>query len=74
MPYSFKEETGHERPKDKNTNKNKKYKLRDNTYRLSPHPQPDMNQPPPTYLVPPSFIIRMQWTQNSWYRSDNQRI
>ena len=27
----------------------KKYKLRDNTHPLSPHPHPDMNQPPPTY-------------------------
>ena len=35
MLYSLKEEAGHERPKDKTTNKKKKYKLRDNTHPLS---------------------------------------
>ena len=74
MLYSLKEETGHERPKDKSTNKNKKYKLRDNTHCLSPHPRPEMNQPPLTFPVPPSFIITIQWRQTSWYRSENQRI
>ena len=28
-----------------------------------PHPHPDINQPPPTYPIPPSFIITMQWTE-----------
>ena len=39
MLYSLKKEAGHERPKDKSTNKNK---LRDNTHPLSPHPNPDI--------------------------------
>ena len=60
MLYSLKEEAGHERPKDKSTNENKKYKLRDNTNPLSPHPHPDMNQPPPTYPIYLSFIITIQ--------------
>ena len=47
MLYSFKKETGDKRPKDKSTNKNKKYKVRDNTHCLSPYPYPDINQPPP---------------------------
>ena len=66
MLYSFKEKTGHEKPNDKSTNKNKKYKLRDNTHPLSPHPHPDKNQPPTTYPIAPSFIITIDWTQNSW--------
>ena len=55
MLYSLKKETGHERPKDKSTNKSKqtKNKQRDSTHPLSPHPNPDMNQPPPTYPIPP---------------------
>ena len=62
MLYSFKKETGDKRPKDKSTNKNKKYKVRDNTHCLSPYPYPDINQPPPpppTYPIPPSFTITM---------------
>ena len=51
MLYSLKKQTGHERPKDKSTNKIKK--LWDNTHPLSPHPYHDMNQPPPTYPVHP---------------------
>ena len=49
MLYSLKKETGHETPKEKSTNKNKqtKDKLTDNTHPLSPHRNPDMNQPPP---------------------------
>ena len=64
MLYSLKKEIGHERPKDKSTNKK--------TMRKYPHP--DMNQTPPTYPIahpptpPPSFIITIQWTQNSWYK------
>ena len=66
MYYSLKEETAHERPKDKGTNENKKkYKLRDYSHPLFPHPDPDINQPPPTYPIPPSFIIIIQWIQNS---------
>ena len=30
----------------------KKYKLRDNTHLLYPHPHADINQPPPTYPIP----------------------
>ena len=59
MLYSLKEETGHEEPKDKSTNK-KTNKLRDNNHPLSPHQHRDMNQPPPTYPIPPSFIITIQ--------------
>ena len=40
-----------------------KEKIWDNTLPLSCHPHPDMNQPPPTYSIPPSFIITIQWTQ-----------
>ena len=48
MLHSLKKETGHERPKDKSTNKKttttkKKNKLWDNTHPLSPHPHPDSN-------------------------------
>ena len=32
---------------------NTKNKLRDNTNPLSPHPNSDMKQPPPTYPIPP---------------------
>ena len=53
MLYSLKKETGHERSKDKSTNKNKKNKLKDNTHPLSPHPNPDMKQPLPTYPIAP---------------------
>ena len=49
MLYSLKKEKGHERQKDKSTN-NKK--LGDKTHPLSPHPHPDMNQPPHTYPIP----------------------
>ena len=49
MLYSLRKEAGHDRPKEKNTNKNK---LRDNTQPLSPQPNPDMKQPPPTYPIP----------------------
>ena len=33
-----------------------------------PNPHPDMNEPPLTYPIPPSFIGAIQWTQNSWYK------
>ena len=56
MLYSLKEGTGHERPKDKSTNKNKKHKLRHNTHPLSPHPHPDINQLPPPHLSHPPII------------------
>ena len=56
MLYYLKKEIGHDRRKDKSTNK----KLRDNTHPLPPHRHPDMNQPPPTYPIPPSFIITIQ--------------
>ena len=64
MLYYLKKEIGHDRRKDKSTNK----KLRDNTHPLPPRRHPDMNQPPPTYPIPPSFVITIQWTQNSWYK------
>ena len=38
---------------------------------LPTHTHPDMNQPHPTYPIPPSLIITIQWTQNSWYKWDN---
>ena len=34
-------------------------KLWDNTHPLSPYPHPDMNQPSPTYPIPPLFLITM---------------
>ena len=50
--------------------KKKKCKLRHNTHCLSPHTHPDMNQPPPTYPIPPiihnnntmdtEFLIQMR--------------
>ena len=48
-----------------------KKKKTDNTQPLSPHPHRHMNQPPPTCPIPPSFIIRIKWTQYSWYKWDN---
>ena len=39
--------------------------LQDNTHPLSPLPHPGINQPPPTYLIPPSpplFAVIIQWT------------
>ena len=42
--------------------------LSDKTQPLSPHPHPDVNQPPPTHPIPPSFTITIQWTQNYWYK------
>ena len=62
MLYSLKKETGHQRPKDISTNKNK---VRDYSKTLWPHPNLDLNQSHPTYTMPPSFIITIQWTQNS---------
>ena len=36
---------------------------------LSPHPHPDINQPPPTYPIPPpSFLISIQWTRQLHHR------
>ena len=52
MLNSLKKETGHERTKDKSTNKKA---LWDKTHPLSPHPHPNMNQPPPIYPTPPSI-------------------
>ena len=49
MLYLLKKETQHERTKDNSTNKKI---LQDNTHPLSPHPHPDMNQPPRTYPIP----------------------
>ena len=51
MLYSPKKETQHERLKDKSTNRKN---LWDNTHPLSPHPHPDMNQPP--HLSHPPII------------------
>ena len=71
MLYSLKEEAGHQRPKDKSTNKKKQKKLRDNTHPLSPTHNlryPEMNQPPQAISSHPSLIITIQWTQNSWYK------
>ena len=63
MLYSIKKASGHETAKIKSTEQKK---LWDNTHLLSPNPHPEMNQPWPTYSIPPSFITTMQWTQNSW--------
>ena len=54
MLYSIKKARGDETAKGKSTNQKK---LWDNTHPLSLNPHPDMNQPPPTYPMPPSFII-----------------
>ena len=64
MLYSSKKATGNETAKDKSTNK--KEKLSDNTHPLLPDPHPDMNKTPPTYPMPSSFVITIQWTQNCW--------
>ena len=41
---------------------NKKQKLQDNTHPLSPLPHAITNQPPPppTYPIPPPFLIKIQ--------------
>ena len=52
MLYSLKKVTGHERPKEKSTNK-KKNKQTERWYPPLPsHPLPDINQPPPPFSSP----------------------
>ena len=70
MLYSPKKETRHERPKDKNTNNNKK--KRDNTHPLFPHPLPDMNQPPSPPIIhnnntmDTEFLVEMRQCNKCW--------
>ena len=46
----------------KQNNNNKKQKLQDNTHPLSPPPTPCYKSTTPTYPIPPSFVIKIQWT------------
>ena len=67
MLYSIKKERTWETKRQRHKYKN----LWDDTHPLLCYPHPDLNQPPTAYLILPSFIITIQWSQNSWYKGDN---
>ena len=73
MLYSLKKKTGHERPQYKSTNKNKRKKQRDNTHPFSPHPNPDIKQPPPKenrYKPGGTNVQSLYWLftwQRNWF-------
>ena len=65
MLKSLKKGTEHmreQRTKVQVKKKKKQQKLQDNTHLLLCLPNLVINQPLPTYPIPPSFIITIQWT------------